>query len=516
MNLYNKYRSKNFSEVVGQKHIVSIVSNAILLDRVGHAYLFSGSRGTGKTTLARLLAKSLNCENRKKNEFEPCNKCTSCKEIDLGSSMDIIEIDAASNRGIDEIRALRDKVKFASSGNKYKVFIIDEVHMLTREAFNALLKTLEEPPQKVVFIMATTELHKVPETIISRTQQFDFELHKLPDIVQRLSEIAKKEKIKIDESSLRLISLTAKGGMRDAITLLDQVSNNTKQITIEVVRESLGLSSYEAILRFVKLLYEKDSNKLMEIIEKLSKKGVDFYEFLYEVIEFLRKILLFQMDYKKITDNLTKEESIEIKKIASKYDVMTTYKIIEKLVKIHNDVKYAIITSLPLELAVFDLCGLKKNDHNKIQDNEVLKNNIDKKKQIVIEHKVKVKSCDISKKIKSANNIDLQKILEKWNEFLKNINSCKTLSIVLENSKPIKYENNALFIALQFGFYKEKLENKKNYKKLCDKFEEFYNLKTEIKFEVDSKLVKKVKENTTKYLNDENQELLNEAEEVFG
>ncbi|NMC99723.1 MAG: DNA polymerase III subunit gamma/tau, partial [Bacteroidales bacterium] len=190
MNLYNKYRSQKFDEVVGQEHIVTVLKNAIIYDKVSHAYLFSGPRGTGKTTLARLLAKSLNCQDRKKNNYEPCNVCASCKEITQGFSMDIIEIDAASNRGINEIRSLRDKIHFVSSGNKYKIFIIDEVHMLTPEAFNALLKTLEEPPKNVIFILATTELHKVPETIISRTQSFNFTLHNLDNIVLQLEKIA--------------------------------------------------------------------------------------------------------------------------------------------------------------------------------------------------------------------------------------------------------------------------------------------------------------------------------------
>ena len=276
MNLYTKYRSKQFSEVIGQQHVVKVLTNAILHDRVAHAYLFSGPRGTGKTTLARLLAKSLNCENRKANEFESCDKCNSCKEIVSGSSMDIIEIDAASNRGIDEIRQLREKVKFAPSGKKYKIFIIDEVHMLTREAFNALLKTLEEPPKHAIFILATTELHKVPDTIISRTQQFDFKLHAFADIVAQLTNIAKSEKIKIDKESIELISQSAQGGLRDAISLLDQVSNMGGVIDEKVTREILGLTTHESLIQFVDKFFQKDLKSTLDIINSINENGADF------------------------------------------------------------------------------------------------------------------------------------------------------------------------------------------------------------------------------------------------
>ncbi|MFH1714260.1 MAG: DNA polymerase III subunit gamma/tau, partial [Candidatus Nealsonbacteria bacterium] len=221
--LYRKYRPKTFSEIVGQEHVVQTLTNALSLGLISHAYLFSGPRGSGKTTIARLLAKSLNCQNRKEGSFEPCNKCDSCLEIMENRSMDLIEIDAASHRGIDEMKELIEGIKFSPSKSKYKVFIIDESHQLTKEAANALLKTLEEPPSHAVFILATTEIHKMIPTIISRCQRFDFRKLTLSEIVRRLEYVAKKEKTKIEKPALELIALNSGGAVRDAEGLLDQV-----------------------------------------------------------------------------------------------------------------------------------------------------------------------------------------------------------------------------------------------------------------------------------------------------
>jgi DNA polymerase-3 subunit gamma/tau len=221
--LYRKYRPKRFAEIVGQEHVVRTLTNAIASGMVSHAYLFAGPRGCGKTTIARLLAKAVNCKNRKEGEAEPCNQCDSCLEINQGNAMDLIEIDAASNRGIDEIRDLRDGIRFVPTKSKYKVFIIDESHQLTREAANALLKTLEEPPSHAIFVLATTEVHKMIPTIVSRCQRFDFRRLKVPEIIGRLETILEKEKINFEKEALNLIALAASGSIRDAESLLDEV-----------------------------------------------------------------------------------------------------------------------------------------------------------------------------------------------------------------------------------------------------------------------------------------------------
>jgi len=233
--LYRKYRPQKFSEFVGQEHIVKTLTNAISSGLISHAYLFYGPRGSGKTTIARLFAKAVNCQNRKGGDFEPCNQCFSCKEISEGRAVDLIEIDAASHRGIDEIRDLREGIKFAPTRLKYKVFIIDEAHQLTKEAANALLKTLEEPPSHAIFILATTEIHKMIPTIISRCQRFDFRKLTVPEILKKLEIICQKEKIKIEKVALELIAQNAQGSMRDAESLLDQVSTSfdKKEIKLE-------------------------------------------------------------------------------------------------------------------------------------------------------------------------------------------------------------------------------------------------------------------------------------------
>lgn len=282
--LYRKYRPKLFSEVVGQNHVKTLFLNSLKNGEISHAYIFAGPRGTGKTTVARILAKSLNCEN--KNGVEPCNKCNTCQSIDNGSFMDVLEIDAASNRGIDEIRKIRETVGYHAAQGNYKVYIIDEVHMLTKEAFNALLKTLEEPPSNVVFILATTNPEKIPQTIISRCQVIDFKNITIEDIIKRLEFVCKKENINISQEALNEIAKRANGGMRDALTILEQVSkSSSKNITIEDVRETLGLVPIEVINEMIDSIKIGDIKKTTEIIEKVYFSGKDPEVFLMQLLE---------------------------------------------------------------------------------------------------------------------------------------------------------------------------------------------------------------------------------------
>ncbi|MEK7519244.1 MAG: DNA polymerase III subunit gamma/tau, partial [Patescibacteria group bacterium] len=259
--LYRKYRPQNFSEIIGQEHVVQTLKNALQKGLISHAYLFSGSRGSGKTTIARLLSKAVNCEKLKGSE--PCNACSSCKEIQEGRAIDLIEIDAASHRGIDEMRELRDGIKFAPAKSKYKVFIIDEAHQLTKEAANALLKTLEEPPRHAIFILATTEIHKMIPTIISRCQRFDFRKLTIEEIIKRLELLAKKEKVNIEKAALELIALNSGGSLRDAESLLDQVLtfsgvlSGKGQIKAEDIKELLGLVEVRLVSQFCDYLVQK-------------------------------------------------------------------------------------------------------------------------------------------------------------------------------------------------------------------------------------------------------------------
>ncbi|MEW5979039.1 MAG: DNA polymerase III subunit gamma/tau [Acidobacteriota bacterium] len=286
-----KWRPQTFDEVVGQSPATRTLKNAILHDRIAHAYLFAGSRGVGKTTTARILAKALNCVQGP--TVNPCNQCDPCREITAGSAMDVLEIDAASNRGIDEIRELRENVRYAAARDRFKVFIIDEVHMLTTEAFNALLKTLEEPPPQVVFILATTELHKVPSTVLSRCQQFNFRAIAHQEILDRLLHITGQDQIRIEESALNAIVRAAEGSMRDAQSLLDQViSFCGREVSEDQVRDLLGLIPYQLLEDLTSAIAEADGRRVLRLVEELVESGRNLQHFLREFLTHLRNLLM--------------------------------------------------------------------------------------------------------------------------------------------------------------------------------------------------------------------------------
>ncbi len=366
--LYRKYRPQTFSEIIGQEHIVQTLSNAISSGMVSHAYLFSGPRGSGKTTTARLLAKAVNCRNRKEGQFEPCDECSSCREIKEGRSLDLIEIDAASHRGIDEIRELRDGIKFAPTKEKYKVFIIDESHMLTREAANALLKTLEEPPSHAIFVLATTEIHKMIPTIISRCQRFDFRRLTLPEIIKRLEIVSKKEKAKIDKSALELIALNSGGSIRDAESLLDQTlafagTLRKEGIKIEDIKDLLGLTDINLIGRFVDFISEKNGEKAVTFLQETLEKGHDPQEFAKALVCYLRQAMLLKINPNPINPviiGLTKEEQERMKNQAEKFSLGEFQQVLNLFLEAENKIKYSSIPQLPLELAIVDFINPKE------------------------------------------------------------------------------------------------------------------------------------------------------------
>ncbi|OGZ45800.1 MAG: DNA polymerase III, subunit gamma and tau [Candidatus Ryanbacteria bacterium RIFCSPHIGHO2_01_FULL_48_27] len=350
--LYRKYRPKSFSEIAGQEHIMRVLQNALKLGRIAHAYLFAGPRGTGKTTIARLLAKSVNCPEGKPDE--PCNKCEICMEFSSGHALDLVEIDAASSRGIDEIRELREAVRLMPARAKYKVYIIDEVHMLTKEAFNALLKTLEEPPAHAIFILATTELEKVPETIISRCQTFEFKKLSVPVIIKRLEGIVSAEHIKADAEALRLVALFADGGLRDAESMLGQVLASSDKITLEDVRMILGAPDSEAVEGLVAALLKKDTSRALELIDQTIDQGTDPQFFAKLLVRLTRHLYLFKLNPRHIElagSELSPEEVSFIKahQEASPEEL-------QKLLKILIDAYWnsfrTVFPQLPLELAV--------------------------------------------------------------------------------------------------------------------------------------------------------------------
>ncbi len=357
--LYRKYRPKTFKEVVNQEHIIKTLTNALTMNKVAHAYLFTGVRGTGKTTIARLLAKAVNCLEQK--SFEPCNKCQACQEVNQGKSMDLIEIDAASNRGIDEIRELRDGIKFSPSNLKYKVFIIDEVHQLTREAFNALLKTLEEPPAHAIFVLATTEVHKVPQTIISRCQRFDFHKLTLEKIAERLNWVAQQEKVSIEKPALELIGLNADGSIRDGESLLGQImAMEDKKITLEEVQAILGVTDIKAVQDLIQYLTEKKNAQAISHINQVASQGYDLVQFSKSLVGYLRKMLILKVDpdlAKLAAAELTKEQKDVIISQGNLFSQADLIKTIHLFIQAENQIKSADFPQLPLELAVVECIG---------------------------------------------------------------------------------------------------------------------------------------------------------------
>jgi DNA polymerase III subunit gamma/tau len=315
-SLYRKWRSQTFDDLVGQEPIVRTLKNALRSGNVGHAYLFTGPRGTGKTSTARLLAKTINCSNPK--DGEPCNECQQCREITAGNSFNVIEIDAASNRGIDSIRDLREKVMMPPSTGKYKVYVLDEAHMLTPEAFNALLKTLEEPPPYAIFVMATTDVHKMLPTVLSRCQRFDFKRITTRQIVDHLLFIAEQEHVKLEHSAAELIARSAAGGMRDALSLLDQaIAYSGEEILLAQVQAMLGVADPRAISRLITSIAELDSSAVLHLIHELSEAGADLRQINAQVVEYWRALMLARAgaDAATILD-LTEDEMREVKQLS--------------------------------------------------------------------------------------------------------------------------------------------------------------------------------------------------------
>lgn len=365
--LYRKYRPRLLKDLIGQEMVVTVLKNASRQNRLSHAYLFCGPRGTGKTTAARILAKIANCEIVQK-DGEPCNTCASCQKIDAGRALNIIEIDAASNRGIDEIRELKEGARASPAGGRYKVFIIDEAHMLTPPAWNALLKTLEEPPAHVLLILATTEFEKIPATIVSRTQKHYFKRLTLPLMVKKLTVIAAAEKIKIDAAAVELIAASAEGGMRDAESLLDQLTAlsdenepRNNQITVETVEKLTGGAGFQKISRLADLIIRKELAETLRLIVDLNDGGHNLVDLTKELTSYLRRALTLRLDpgLADLYENyLTRDQLEQLKKHSERLPPETALPLLKSLIRALSEMRYSPLIMVPLEVAIIE--NLKK------------------------------------------------------------------------------------------------------------------------------------------------------------
>jgi DNA polymerase III subunit gamma/tau len=447
--LYRRWRPRGFSDFVGQSHVVTTLSNAISAQRIAHAYLLTGPRGTGKTSAAKILAKALNCENLK--GADPCDQCSSCTRINEGVFMDVSEIDAASNRGIDEIRDLREKVKFAPAEGKYKIYIIDEVHMLTTEAFDALLRTLEEPPPAVVFILATTEVHKIPLTILSRCQRFDFKRFTINEIKGRLVQILETEGIESTGQALELIAEHSEGGMRDAVSLLEQVlAHSQEQITETDVRAILGLIDEEEIAHIVQAVKERDITKTLKILGEISLDGKDLFQFGRSLVQYYRNLLLASLRGEGQNDFAPGE----------------LVHIIETMASATNEVKKSLQGSLPLELAFIKLTAMKDTSSDleaRVAKLEALihesqsrvapivskmdvPSNATPVKKVTVENKPQsMPKAPPATTIVTAN----EGALCSWEQFLEAVKKKKrTLAALIQEGKPLQFTTSELVVGL--------------------------------------------------------------------
>jgi len=459
-----KWRPQTFEDVVGQDHLTKTLINAFKKDRVAQGYILTGPRGVGKTTTARIISKTLNCSTAKNGV--PCNECNSCKEIIDGRNLDVLEIDGASNRGIEEIRNLREQIKYTPMNSRYKVFIIDEVHMLTNQAFNALLRTLEEPPSHGKFILATTDIHKVPSTIISRCQRFDFNRITLDVISKRLSLILKAESIDIDDASLLSISQKADGSMRDALSLLDQViAYSGDSIKIEDVSAVIGLIPNEIYFDFSNAIVEKDYNKMMSVIESIHSAGLSLQDLTEGLIKHYNNLLITLVDK---GEDLLSGMSEEIKNQyinSSKFYINND---IIRISKVLHDMQFSL-KQVSQPMIVFEMTALKLLEMDTSVSISELISDISSKesKKKVIESKEPpiTKNDDTtdfkidegfnvneeSTKSKTSNDekqkplLDLEVIKDTWNDFVSKIsNKRPSISTILEHADPIELNGNSL------------------------------------------------------------------------
>ncbi len=466
---YTKYRPQVFSEISKPNDVAEALQNQVKSQKTVHAYLFVGPRGTGKTTTARILAKALNCPDLKENG-DPCDICDNCVAIKSGSFLDLIEIDAASNRGIDDIRSLKEKIKLAPSLGKNKVYIIDEVHMLTPEAFNALLKTLEEPPVNVAFILCTTEMHKVPETIKSRCQIFKFKRATITQLSEKLRKIVDNEHVELDEQILKQIASAAHGGFRDAETILQQVVEG--EIDINAL---ISVGTRESFADFTDLLIKKDAKAALYSIKKQYEDGMDLYIWAGELLKYIRDLLFVQVGSMEEVFDVTDDMLQRMKKQAEELPAHEITHILKLLMDAQNDIKGTFITQLPIEIAVVKICqergeGTREDTRPELNPasstiykakNSVIKEDETSKENEAAEMEDEAKTVKNLNVNNSVINIEI--INNSWKAIVSEVGSVNnSVSALLKMARLVGVDGRSILLEVPFDFHKERLETAKN------------------------------------------------------
>ncbi len=461
--LYRKFRPDNFEEVKGQEHIVQTLANQILADRIGHAYLFCGTRGTGKTSIAKIFAKTVNCENLQ--DGKPCNKCSSCKSIAAGANMDVIELDAASNNGVDNIREIVEKVSYSPAQSKYKVYIIDEVHMLSIGAFNALLKTLEEPPAYAIFILATTEANKIPITILSRCQRYDFKRISTEIIAKRLEELVAIEQLPVDPKALLYIAKMGDGSMRDALSLLEQclAFHYQEVLTYEHVLDVLGAVDTKVFDEFLTYIIGQDILPCIQVIEEITMQGREYTQFISDFTWYLRNILLIKTaknkeDLVKLQDVIGRgmDQINELCTMVQPLDVEDLYRYIRIFSEVSGQMKYATQKRVLLETTVIKLCKpAMETDYDsligriRLLEEQLEKGVVVTNSQLDPVAQMPTGEKIIPKELPKALPKELQYIGEQWNNLLMKMGS--PLKQYLRTANISVGQNNTLLIVIPDG-----------------------------------------------------------------
>ncbi len=552
-SLYRKFRPKTFDGLLGQEHITTTLKNQIINDSIAHAYLFTGTRGTGKTSAAKIFARAVNCLNNV--DGNPCNECEVCKSILDDSIMDVVEMDAASNNSVEDIRDLREKAKYPPAKGRYKVYIVDEVHMLSKGAFNALLKTLEEPPKHLLFILATTEPQRLPTTIQSRCQRYDFKRIRINDIIQNMKNICTDLDIQVEERVLNLIARNADGAMRDALSILDQCISFTKdKLTYQHVLSILGIVNSDMVFSISNAILDKDINKSLQLVDEIVQNGKDVNQFIKDLILHFRNLMIV-----KSTDNVksivegSKEFIEELIEQSQKTSLLSIMRCINILSESENQSKWSSQPRIILEIGIIKLCDndtdlsieelanrvvklekLIKNGETSVIDKNSNKNNSkDSNKEIKSDARLRkpLESFDNnggkktlngktqdSEKLesnfsKSIVNIDFQDILKNWSDILKTIKKERiSIHALIMEGKPLKLQKNTLIISFEegFAFHKDAIDKKKNKDYIQGVINKYFNTELEVKFIMSNE------EDNFQRQTDKNSKIVEKVKEVFG